>query len=355
MQASKPAKNKKKQAAEASTSSLTNVDGPSKKRARTNDSPPRDDMQLVVSTQKPAEEAAPNQQDDAELMFRRMERLVLDVNPKFITDLSNRSELGYWITPARKVLTQRAVDLDVTEIRRCLINLLTRVMTILYFENGSMTSADILIELNAIVPVTVDICMSALYAKLRNINRHYGVHPTRYPTAPSYGKDTELPLPIALAIDMLGAFETQCLTNNMLYVPTFPENTQHEGRNQAAYPLLTYGSYKSTFAELKIPMKSIDPQMKRGTPWWTYGLQSVNSTIDLICRLPPSMYTDFSAQIRMLFLAPDIGQGYVVRDIIAQPANPTHYGFRAKGLRRGIHVDTFQALCHLPQEFWEMI
>jgi len=83
--------------------------------------------------------------------------------------------------------------------------------------------------------------MTALYAKLYNIHHDYGVHPSRYLTPPSFAKEIELPLPLALLIESFGAFETSCLTTNYLYIPTCPGNTQHEGYANAEYPIQLLG------------------------------------------------------------------------------------------------------------------
>jgi hypothetical protein len=200
---------------------------------------------------------------------------------------------------------------------------------ILYFDSGSMRDADINTELKAIVPVTIDVWMTALYARLYNIHHDYGLHPSNYPTPPSFAKEIELPLPLALLIESFGTFETSCLTTNYLYIPTYPENTQHEGRANAEYPIIRYMLYASTFRELKVPMKAFEPHNKSGTPWWTYRVSTVCSTHDLICVLPP-LCTYLSAELRFLLLIPDPDHNNDVQEIVTHPQNVAHYGFRMK-------------------------
>jgi hypothetical protein len=84
-----------------------------------------------------------------------------------ISILSARGEIGYWSwrATAAKELARRNLEINVTELRRCMASILNDSLMILYFDSGSMCDADINTELKAIVPVIIDVCMTALYAK----------------------------------------------------------------------------------------------------------------------------------------------------------------------------------------------
>lgn len=291
--------------------------------------------------------------EDAELVFRQQVRQRLGVNPSYLNTLSVRREIGFWIDRARKDLPRVVIPLSPANMRRGFAFTLRSSMTVLYHNLGSMTQAAIDAELELFVPVAVDVCMTAIYAKLRNIHRSYNVHPTRYPTPPSYANEVELPLPFALAIQELGVFESRSVTNRSLYIPTYPEDTLYEGRANADYRISTYISFLRTLRKLKIPLKSINPQIKIGSPWWTYQVRNLHNTVYLVCTLPPSLYSDFSAQLRMLFVVPaDEDAGAAAADIITFPQEPLFYGIRAKELRLGISLRTFLALSHCPEEMW---
>jgi hypothetical protein len=81
---------------------------------------------------------------------------------------------------------------------------------------------------------------------MRRIHHDYGVHPSRYPTPPSFAKEIEVPLPLALLIEPFGTFEISCCTTNYLYIHTYSENIQHQGHANAEYPITRYMPYAST-------------------------------------------------------------------------------------------------------------
>ncbi|XP_073018254.1 uncharacterized protein [Primulina eburnea] len=191
----------------------------------------------------------------------------------------------------------------------------------------------------------------AIYAKLRSIFKAYGKHASRYASAPAYTKDVELPLPFALAIQELGVFETCSLLTNFVYAPTYPEGVEHEGRKKSAYPHAEYLSYLPTLKELGIPCKSIDPRVKTGSSWWTYKVKNFHDTHDLICTLPPSLYSDLSAIIRSVFLIPKL-ESNECKDVVQPPADAKDYGTRLKDVIPGSAVRSFLALCHGPEEEW---
>nr|QRG29180.1 putative CP [Alloteropsis cryptic virus 2] len=288
-----------------------------------------------------------------ELLKGTITRQTADFNAATLNLLVNRHEIGTWRVTSKKVLKNTCIDIDAKEIRRCMTDMLSTALTALYLNNGSMRTSELVTEIADVVPATVDVCMTALYAKLRNVNRFYSAKPTRYTEHPQFTKEIELPLPLALLVESFGAFETQSLVTNTIYVPTYAEDTQYAGRSSVTYPIVKYLSYTPTFKELQVPMKTIDPQIKTGTAWWTYKVKTVHAAHDLVATLPPTLYTDFSAQLRTLLLVPDPEKNNEVQEIVTHPTSVVTYGYRAKALRTGIAVRTFLALCHCPEEFWK--
>jgi len=79
-------------------------------------------------------------------------------------------------------------------------------------------------------------------------------------------------------------------------------------------------------------MKAFEPHHKSGMPWWTYRVSTVYSTHDLICALPPTLCTYFSAELRSLLLIPDPDHNNEVQEIVTHPQTVAHHGFRMKAL-----------------------
>lgn len=274
---------------------------------------------------------------------------ILTVNPSFINNLLAQGVLGYRRSSEPKT---QILELNCTELRGCMLTTLTHCLKIAYCEKGSVRESCIESEMAKIVPVTVDVCMTALYAKLRSIHQFFGPLPVQYSTAPSYIEDVELPLPYALAIQDLGMFEKSCLQQNLIMVPTFPPGTEHEGRANEAYNVFDYMLYVPVLKELGFRFKSIDSSVKAGSPWWTYKVMTVYGTADLACTLPPSLYPNYSVTLRMLFVVPNSVDDCTVPDIIQHAPDTMDYGRHAKELRYGTDVRTFLALSHFPSEWW---
>jgi len=288
----------------------------------------------------------------AELLFREHTRLTLDINPLYTSRLEGRREIGFYHHVNGKKLDAIYFEINVREFRRCITDVLTKVLTIRYYSHGNLRDSEIATELAEIVPLTVSATMCALYAKLRSIHRAYGKLTSRYTTPPRYTKEVELPLPLAIAIQDFGTFQTSCLPTNYVFAPTYPEGTLYEGRADADFNITDYLSYIPTFRQLGLPLKTVDPVMKKGTSWWTYQVSNSDNTTDLTCILPPSLYTPLSAQIRSLFLATK-ENSTECSDIISFTGKTiVSFGVRLCEAPPNTNVRTFLALSHGPLEEW---
>jgi len=286
------------------------------------------------------------------LLPRQIQRASIEPNPAYLKRLEQRGEIGFRRLLGKKKLAMQLVVLDVSEFRRCIQHVLQGVLQLRYHSLGSYRNSEISAEIEEIVPLTADMCMSALYARLRSIHKSYGKYATRYSTAPCYTKDVELPLPLALAIEQIGSFETHSLETNTLVVPTYPEGTKNEGRRSDEYQVTEYLAYIPTFKELGIPCKAVDTRLKTGTAWWTYKVRNLIETTDLICLLPPSHYSDLSAQLRACFLAEVYEDPLHCKDIIAIDEEAPTFGTKFRELPIGYNIRVFLALCHGPEEEW---
>jgi hypothetical protein len=73
---------------------------------------------------------------------------------KLFHELLDSVEPSY-LNTATKELARQILEINFTELRRCMANVLNHSLTILYFDSGSMRDADINTELKVIVPVTI--------------------------------------------------------------------------------------------------------------------------------------------------------------------------------------------------------
>ncbi|KAL6996487.1 hypothetical protein U1Q18_006620 [Sarracenia purpurea var. burkii] len=340
------------QPAKAMDSSLTYLEPSSKKRKASEGNTSTAIVQVGPSLPGPTSGVTSSAQADAELLFREQQRVTLELNPLalYIRLLKDRKELGYRRSTGKNRLEMVTYEIDVPTLRTNIGAVMRHALIARYQAHTMMRQSDIVAEIDDIVPLVSDMCMSALYAKLHTLHKSYGRHPTRYTPPPCYSKDVELPLPFALAIQEFGAFETHSLKQNVVYAPTYPEGVINEGRENQIFSLAEYLSYLPTLRELGIPLKSVDPCLKNGSAWWTYKVENVHNTSDLVCTLPPSHYSDLSAIIRSCFLVPDAAN--CCKDIITFPQPPEDYGTRMREFHPGYCVRSFLALCHGPEEEW---
>ncbi|DAZ87293.1 TPA_asm: coat protein [Arceuthobium sichuanense virus 6] len=273
-------------------------------------------------------------------------------NPNYLRLLRSRNEIGYFKTILKETLTSQSFEIVVSYFRYAMTQTLKSAILLRYLNSQEPRTSDAEAKINALVPLAVDVTMSALYARLRNLNRAFVKHATRYTSAPSYTKDVELPLPFALAIQEIGSFETQALSTNVVYLPTYPEGVNYDGRSNPQYKYAEYQSYVPFMKSIGIPCKTIDPNNKLGSAWWTLKVSNQHATTDLLCTLPQSHYSDHSVVLRQLFLVTPQGSSQPSDDIVNFGQNHENYGYRAKAVRPASNVRAFLALCHAPTEEW---
>jgi hypothetical protein len=312
-----------------------------------------DNSALSIVVAEPSKKPNGNDKEadkPTELIPKALERLTLTVNPSYLQRLKAAKEIGYERPFSQRRPQLRFYEIQIKNFRDAMTYVLSNYITWKFHEQGSLTNAQITSEVNEIVPICVDACMTALYAKLRVIHKQYGKYSTRFNTPPTYSKEIELPLPFADAIQNLGVFETRCKKSNSVLVPVYPEGTKHEGRVEEEWNAAKYESCMPILRDCGIPLKNIDPRMKFGHAWWTYKIEKISSTYDFRCILPLLHYSQHSAITASMFLILD--EQAEVAPVIKHLNDDVNYGTRLREVKPGFQIRAFSALCHAHNEEW---
>lgn len=327
------------------------VRGTKKRKVSEMESSKADPRLALISHPTVTHPAESSTQAKSVLVPRDPTRVTAEVPPSYLKLLRSRNELSLSRPVGKIEPTLTPLELKLPEFHTAIEAVMLASLKRRYSTKGAMRHADIVAETTKIASLTADVCMSALYHKLRTLHKSFGVYPARYTTSPTYTKDIELPLPFAIAIQEIGAFETHSLEDHLLIVPTYPENTKNEGRKADEFQAYKYQNYLPRIKEHGIPCKSINPHLKNGTAWWTYKATTVHKKNNLECILPPSHYSDLSAQLRAVFLHRKDVIGSVDQ-IVKLPEDCAVFATRLKEQTAGSNLRAFQALCHGYDEEW---
>lgn len=309
------------------------------------------DMQLVVHASNADGNTTTATAEQSALVPRSFERLMLTINPEYVTRLNHVKVLGFARTFAQRNPTYRYYTINLVNFRDAITSVLQDYLDIKYHDKGEWSNAQITQELAYIIPIIVDACVTALYARLRPVHKSLGTYANRFGPASIYHKDMELPLPIADAIQYFGTFNPVGTTTNHMCVPLYPENTPNEGRVTANWNGSLYETAIPMLKDLGIPFKSVDTRIKSGSPWWLLKSEIINGDIDLRCIFPPSNYSDHSALLASIFCLTN-ANNTEVRPVINFLANDVKYPVRFREIAPGFKVRAFAALCHAPREEW---
>nr|CAH2618861.1 putative coat protein 2 [Japanese plum-yew deltapartitivirus]CAI5383909.1 putative coat protein 2 [Japanese plum-yew deltapartitivirus] len=281
---------------------------------------------------------------------KRAYQVTADVNPNFILDLKSNKELGYF-RPINKIKSKVVfIELKIATIREIMTAVFRDTLIQRFMRQGRTKLTSAIASAVEVSPIVCDAVMIAIYAKLRYIHKQHGEHSKRYSEPPSYTKDIELPLPFAIAVQDLGTFESRDVEERCLYIPGIPEGTTNECRKEQKWSSFTYQCYIPTLKELGIPFKSVNINLKNGSPWWTYKVLKNAEKLDLVCPLPPLHYSPHSASVRAIFLK--LSEKIEDDDIIAVDNLTLDYGTMLREAGIGYNVRAFQALCHAPERDW---
>lgn len=294
---------------------------------------------------------AADPEDSTMLIERPIAHVELVSNPNYLLRLKNSNVLAYERGEANRFTAIRYYDINVVNLRRNMSATLTDFLRWRYYQMGRLSDASVIEETTRVVTVTVDACMSALYAKLRTIHKQYPTYAGRYTTPPIYHKDLELPLPFADAIQNFGVFETQALITNHIMVPTYPEGTRYEGRSTEIFAANMYETATIYLKMHGIPLKSVDTRAKFGTAWWTYKAVVNDRLIDLNCILPFLHYSNHTSTCATMFL--NTTAAGAIRPIITYKDEDEYYGTKVRSLRLDARYRTFSALCQAPRIEWD--
>lgn len=329
---------KKRKLDDKSSSSSAVVDIPKDSKKSKDDPPPEID---------PPEPEAEPETENISVLFNR---LVGQANPEYAQSMRDTEELGYSRSTANRLLGTTTYELIPATIRARIVDTLTVSLTWLYREHGNVSANTAPTRAAADAVLIADGCMSALYARLRTIHKSYAINPQRFNSAPLFPKEVELPLPLAIAIEQIGIFDTEDVVTKARIVPTFPENIQNEGRSAATWNLSQYLSVQAFLKNLNIPFKKVNVMNKTGTPWWTFKAIYNHGVYDLQCIFPPQMYTALAVTLRILFLARDDHNAAI--QLYTALADEIEHPLRARQIHPRERRNAFFALCNFPNSYW---
>lgn len=278
---------------------------------------------------------------------RVSERKVLQIDPAYIDYCLINRIVGFERLPSQRNPTLRYYQINLPVFRQAITEVMTLRLTIMLLQEGILTRNEITTELNTIVPIIVDSCTSALYARLHNIHRKFGTHFERFQSPPSYQNKIELlPLPFADAIQNIGVFNPHGTVVNYSCIPVFPEGVQNEGRIQNFY-----SDYVSLLERLGIPVKSVDTGIEGGSSaWWTLKYEQVLDSVDFRCTYSHSNYSVYSAQLFALFMTWD--EEGNVQQLFERPSDEILNTVCCREATRELRDRTFAALSHAPHMEW---
>ena len=300
-----------------------------------------------VTTVPPTTEApAPK-----DLLQWPIERLATQVNQVFLDTITQNGEGGYEVPDDQIVTTLRVYEINVTNLRTAFSSVLYNVLRTKFIERGDRTVAAATTLATNVSTLTADVCMAALYAKLRTLHRQISTYKGRFTDQPSYTKDVEIPLPFASAIEGIGLFKTVAMNTRYTVIPVYPESTANEGRSMADCSFLNYKSYLAYFAEIGIPTKTIDTRVTPGNAWWTYRTSYDGDVYDLKIFFPPLHFNDHLANLAIMFLG-NSGEQHANAPLITPKADDQDYGWHVKDIREGEQARAFTALCQWAPRYW---
>nr|QPL17799.1 coat protein [Pistacia cryptic virus] len=305
----------------------------------------------IVSVGHPSDHVSGGDAAQASSLIPRYhERLSLTINPNYLQLLTADGTLGFDRLPGQRMPSMRYYTIDLDVFTAAISNVMTSYLTLKLIEQGKMTQGQVTNEVAIQTPVIVNACVSALYAKLRNIHKSFGTYAARFNAPATYSKDIELPLPLADAIQNFGVFNPNGTLNHYVCVPVYPEGVQNEGRSTQLWQSYQYEAYIPVLKSLGIPVKSVDTRIKSGSAWWTYRPQLVDGHYDFRCIFPPSNYSEHSAVLASIFLV--INDDDEPIPLIAYQADDVNYPVRLREVPAGFQLRAFSALCHAPSEEW---
>ncbi|GER36771.1 pheophorbide a oxygenase family protein [Striga asiatica] len=279
--------------------------------------------------------------------------LSLTINPDYVRKLKASNILGFQRLPAASRSTARYYTLRVDQLRSRFSYILENYLSIKLNEQEEILSFDeVTNKVNAITPIIVNACMTAVYLKLHNIHKSFQTHSTRFATPPSYTEDLELPLPFADAISQLGVFTPSGLTKNIFCVPVYPEGTENEGRSSEIWHNYDYENVMPCLRTLGIKLKSVDTKSEVGSAWWTFRHEHVYGHFDLRCIFSPVNYSDHACLLASMFIPHENPDNDASSLIVFHNDDVPNYPCRLREIPPGFQLRAFSALCHGPREEW---
>nr|CAH2618942.1 putative coat protein [Interrupted club-moss deltapartitivirus]CAI5383852.1 putative coat protein [Interrupted club-moss deltapartitivirus] len=320
----------KRPAATAPSSAATDISRKSKSR-KTEES--------VKSPTRPIDHVKP--------VYRALEE---EGNPDHRLALKLAGNLGFRIDMSQRYRHATYVDLRPDNIRAAVQDLLENELEYRLMKKRTMSLTDLRTFILYAVPLLVSAFMKALYAKLRTIHFTLQDRKARYTDRPSFPSDAELPAPLASLIQGFGQVRISDFYEDLLIVPTYPENTVNEG---AAPGNWSYASYMSILDEIKavgIPCRSIVMKEMKGGTWWLYQDRVNEARHELVLPFPVTNFSEHGAIQRGLLLNNAIRVNEI--QIVNLNTFTDNYGTMLRETGVGDNLLFFRALCHEAQSEW---
>lgn len=190
----------------------------------------------------------------------KLQTATLAINPNYILGLSNAKVFGLTRTSAQPNRMYCYYTIILDNFRSEITNVVTVYLEYKFHDKDELTSNEITQELDRVVLIIVDACMTALYARVGPVQKTSGTYANRFSVASIYSENMLLPLPLADAIQSFGTFSLAGTLTYYICVPVYPENAQNEGHVTQNWNAPLYKFAISMLKDL-IPFKSIDTRI----------------------------------------------------------------------------------------------
>lgn len=263
--------------------------------------------------------------------------------------------LGFERLPNSRVPTPRYYTLNLNAFRGAILNTASRYLRLRLTEPNILTKEAIDEKMDKMVPLIVNACVSALYAKLYAIHQAFNTYTNRFLTTPTYHDGMELPLPFADAIANIGVYTPGGSVDLYNLVPVYPENIHNEGRIVKDGDDDDDGKYDyewcmNVMKDLGVPLKCVDTEVKSGSPWWTMRPVQFREEVDFQCVFSASNYSDDAVLTAVMFLYKD--EEGVAKGVVDPRDDDLEYGFRCWEMTDVDPHLVFAARCNAPMIEW---
>ncbi|UFK61916.1 coat protein 2 [Silvergrass cryptic virus 1] len=238
-------------------------------------------------------------------------------------------------------------ELNANNFRTSVAATLRSALFRLMVNKGYEDDDDIERRLNRVVPVLIrGVCLMT-YLKIRAVNLAISTAGDRYILKPKVPEPFEVPLPFAIAISQLGAFEINSLAERKIAIPGLSDADATARLLDGRFTAAEYAHATEFAKSLGIQFSAVDLDVKLGSAWWMFRATPVDEVFTLICPLPESNFTETNSLIYLMFCVNQDGsfgtQLFALGDYAA-----TDYGSMLRNPHDGANVNAFFAFSDDP-------